>query len=109
LYSTPEPLAHKAGDGNRTHISSLEGWCSTTELHLHRTVCPPESEDFRYELPDYNLKTVCVSMKKTNIFGIFFSGYFWPPCICKAAVNIVLEKKLRYYYMGKIFVQAAEK
>lgn len=26
----------KAGDGNRTHISSLEGWCSTTELHLHK-------------------------------------------------------------------------
>ena len=25
----------KAGDGNRTHISSLEGWCSTTELHPH--------------------------------------------------------------------------
>ena len=25
----------RAGDGNRTHISSLEGWCSTTELHLH--------------------------------------------------------------------------
>ena len=24
----------KAGDGNRTHISSLEGWCSTTELPL---------------------------------------------------------------------------
>ena len=23
----------EAGDGNRTHISSLEGWCSTTELH----------------------------------------------------------------------------
>ena len=23
----------KAGDGNRTHISSLEGWCSATELH----------------------------------------------------------------------------
>ena len=23
----------KAGDGNRTHVSSLEGWCSTIELH----------------------------------------------------------------------------
>ena len=22
-----------AGDGNRTHVSSLEGWCSTIELH----------------------------------------------------------------------------
>ena len=27
------PQIKKAGDGNRTHISSLEGWCSTTELH----------------------------------------------------------------------------
>ena len=26
----------KAGDGNRTHVSSLEGWCSTIELHPHR-------------------------------------------------------------------------
>src|SRR5271169_4312073 len=32
------PLAqHKAGagDGNRTHIASLEGWSSTIELHPH--------------------------------------------------------------------------
>lgn len=29
------PLSHKAGDGNRTHVSSLEGWCSTIELHPH--------------------------------------------------------------------------
>jgi hypothetical protein len=26
---------HGAGDGNRTHVSSLEGWCSTIELHPH--------------------------------------------------------------------------
>ena len=24
---------NRAGDGNRTHVSSLEGWCSTIELH----------------------------------------------------------------------------
>ena len=24
-----------AGDGNRTHAASLEGWSSTTELHPH--------------------------------------------------------------------------
>ena len=24
-----------AGDGNRTHVSSLEGWCSTSELRPH--------------------------------------------------------------------------
>ncbi len=47
--STAEPLAQiyrflpvfftvcsvRAGDGNRTHVSSLEGWCSTIELHPH--------------------------------------------------------------------------
>ena len=28
----------KAGDGNRTHVSSLEGWCSTIELHPQRNM-----------------------------------------------------------------------
>ena len=28
----------RAGDGNRTHVSSLEGWCSTIELHP-RVLC----------------------------------------------------------------------
>ena len=35
LYPT-ELLAQRAGDGNRTHVSSLEGWCSTIELHPHK-------------------------------------------------------------------------
>ena len=26
---------NSAGDGNRTHVSSLECWCSTIELHPH--------------------------------------------------------------------------
>ena len=28
-------FSSRAGDGNRTHVSSLEGWCSTIELHPH--------------------------------------------------------------------------
>ena len=32
----PYILRKRAGDGNRTHVSSLEGWCSTIELHPHR-------------------------------------------------------------------------
>ncbi len=34
-----------AGDGNRTHVVSLEGWSSTIELHpQHQRWCPgPES------------------------------------------------------------------
>ena len=42
LLYPAELLAHMrctrlygAGDGNRTHVSSLEGWCSTIELHPH--------------------------------------------------------------------------
>ena len=31
--------ASEAGDGNRTHVSSLEGWCSTIELHPQITGC----------------------------------------------------------------------
>jgi hypothetical protein len=26
---------NRAGDGNRTHVISLEGWSSTIELHPH--------------------------------------------------------------------------
>jgi hypothetical protein len=32
------PLSYRragAGDGNRTHVTSLEGWSSTIELHPH--------------------------------------------------------------------------
>ena len=29
------PLQAGAGDGNRTHVTSLEGWGSTIELHPH--------------------------------------------------------------------------
>lgn len=29
-----------AGDGNRTRISSLEGWSSAVELHLHMAPQP---------------------------------------------------------------------
>ena len=39
IYSFCErnPLCRfQAGDGNRTHVSSLEGWCSTIELHPHK-------------------------------------------------------------------------
>ena len=39
LYPT-ELLAQRAGDGNRTHVSSLEGWCSTIELHPHKLESP---------------------------------------------------------------------
>ena len=33
IYVKDAESASEAGDGNRTHVSSLEGWCSTIELH----------------------------------------------------------------------------
>ena len=40
----------KAGDGNRTHVSSLEGWCSTIELHPHIHIqCPVPESNQRHE------------------------------------------------------------
>ena len=30
-------ILNGAGDGNRTHVISLEGWSSTIELHPHQT------------------------------------------------------------------------
>ena len=49
-------LRRKAGDGNRTHITSLEGWSFTTKLHPQRhflfiifyllfTILPPRHKD----------------------------------------------------------------
>ena len=34
-----------AGDGNRTHTTSLEGWSSTTKLHLHIFLLPLSSRN----------------------------------------------------------------
>ena len=45
LPITSELRSEKAGDGNRTHVSSLEGWCSTIELH-------PRSAQFRNRTRD---------------------------------------------------------
>ena len=38
----------RAGDGNRTHVSSLEGWCSTIELHpqMPSSGIEPETRGF---------------------------------------------------------------
>ena len=33
--SSATPAEYGAGDGNRTHVISLEGWSSTIELHPH--------------------------------------------------------------------------
>ena len=39
LLCAEVPIFVGAGDGNRTHATSLEGWCSTIELHPRFTQC----------------------------------------------------------------------
>ena len=77
------PLSHKAGDGNRTHVSSLEGWCSTIELHPHNAPyakslsseeeCPvPESnqrhEDFQSSALPTELTGLVMRVSTTRLF-----------------------------------------
>lgn len=41
----------RAGDGNRTHVISLEGWSSTIELHPHilfAVLCFPQRQVILY-------------------------------------------------------------
>lgn len=42
---------YQAGDGNRTHVISLEGWSSTIELHPHilfAVLCFPQLQVILY-------------------------------------------------------------
>ena len=42
---------NRAGDGNRTHVISLEGWSSTIELHPHilfAVLCFPQRQVILY-------------------------------------------------------------
>ena len=48
--ATPAKCLIGAGDGNRTHVTSLEGWGSTIELHPQ---CPENGADNRNRT--YNL------------------------------------------------------
>ena len=41
----------QAGDGNRTHVISLEGWSSTIELHPHNAQSRNRTSDTRIFSP----------------------------------------------------------
>ena len=44
-----------AGDGNRTHVSSLEGWCSTIELHPQRS---SHNQLYEYIISGWGLSSI---------------------------------------------------
>ena len=53
---TRPPKKSGAGDGNRTHAASLEGWNSTIELHPHMAGCGVVSTTLVY---NSTIKTNC--------------------------------------------------
>ena len=62
-----------AGDGNRTHVISLEGWSSTIELHPHeiedRLTYPPEGVQHHSEFSGLTrriLPTICRICRNTD-------------------------------------------
>ena len=70
LYPTELLIrSNGAGDGNRTHATSLEGWCSTIELH-------PQKSHILHALYKYNyLKLFCQTIFNNLIYDFYF--YFW--------------------------------
>ncbi len=73
----------RAGDGNRTHVSSLEGWCSTIELHPHESYlvcCLVSQRRLLYPLSRINAST----------FLNFF--HYFPSCSYRETENAVFHK-----------------
>ena len=66
LLYPAELLAHfyGAGDGNRTRVSSLEGWCSTIELRPQVLIV------MGIQLSDFNIDMDCCQALIDKIFGI---------------------------------------
>ena len=58
-----------AGDGNRTHVSSLEGWCSTIELH-------PQGGSIHIQPRD---NTISAGAMSTFLFSFSPPGSSSPP------------------------------
>ena len=52
-----------AGDGNRTRVSSLEGWCSTIELH-------PRIHSSLFQLEHFNIEEGYCQALISKILGI---------------------------------------
>ncbi len=85
LQKSREPIGsllfvYGAGDGNRTHATSLEGWSSTIELHPHLTYMVPRTglEPVREKLPT-DFKSVASAHSATpaislRIFGQIMVG-----------------------------------
>lgn len=76
LYPTELQAHIGAGDGNRTHVTSLEGWGSTIELHPHVLTYLRFQKNFP-----------CLFLNPSDIFRLYqmplslstprFKNFFW--------------------------------
>ena len=95
----------KAGDGNRTHVSSLEGWCSTIELHPHDKLwnCNAQNRN----------RTSDTRIFSPLLYQLSYLGILRNPVIlmfafvfCSATCVIILESLLNvncFFYFSKFF------
>ena len=92
---------NKAGDGNRTHVSSLEGWCSTIELHPHiigvtgfepatswsqtrrSSQAEPDPVVYLFVISVTTKVIILQGFQKVNMFFKFFKRNFYFSFSCK--------------------------
>ena len=88
------PRIKRAGDGNRTHVSSLEGWCSTIELHPHK----------RYEIGKSNAqnrnRTSDTRIFSPLLYQLSYLGSFRrePKLPATSVFYMTTERMSRYSY-----------
>ena len=85
-----------AGDGNRTHAASLEGWNSTIELHPHLSLCRAVSTTLVYNSTiQKNCQIIFAAFfKKISKFSIIFVFYKND----QKNVNFLLNSQ-KFYFM----------
>ena len=60
-----------AGDGNRTHVTSLEGWGSTMELHPRNTKKWSWREELNPQPADYKSAALPIELHQPKKNGAF--------------------------------------
>ena len=74
----------RAGDGNRTHVTSLEGWCSTIEPHLQSAQNRNRTSDTRIFSPllyqlSYLGGYIRITRQQRTLYTLFdfFATFFY--------------------------------
>ena len=83
IYVKDAEFASEAGDGNRTHVSSLEGWCSTIELHPQTSQNRNRTSDTRIFSPllyQLSYLGLCCLMYVLCVCNVDYFNQFYSAC-----------------------------